>query len=436
MDTDCGGFMAQKSIRPLLDDPKIAKLADKALRNLFTVQFRLGMADPVNVQPAWASYDMSVVNTPEHQALAKEAADQSLVLLQNSKNTLPFTPQKGLKIAVMGREAEATGNMQGNYFGTAPFLISPAMGLAAYGAVTSNNGSDIQKSVAAVKGQDVVVLVVGLQSEGAEPADEAEGHDRTSLLLPDNQDLYVEKVAAAAAAQSIPVVVVVMGGSPLDVSAIKANTNVLAIVWCGYPGQSGGVSIADLIFGAINPSAKLSVTWYPQSLTSLVPITDMGMRPNKTSGNPGRTYRFYTGTPVFKFGEGLSYSTFSHAIDAPVSITTAHFPSGLTLSALSKVRAGSVMVNTTNLSERDGAVAVMLFAASPNAGVGGEPIQSLVAFDKVHVRAGQSVVTELEIEAQHFALASITGERDVAKGVWKLWVGHDGRDQAVEVRVE
>jgi beta-glucosidase-like glycosyl hydrolase len=436
MDTDCGGFMGSKTMAALLSDSKVQALADRALKNLFMVQFRLGLADPVEVQPDWARYGMDVVNTAAHQALAKEAADQSMVLLKNTNGALPIVKAGGSrKIAVMGREAEATSNMQGNYFGTAPYLISPADGLKAYGTVYSDNGSNISKSVSAVVGTDLVVLVVGLQSEGARPADEAEGHDRSSLLLPDDQDDFVEQVSAAAAKVNSPVVVVVMGGGPLDLTAIKANRDVDAIMWCGYPGQSGGASIADTIFGQNNPSGKLSLTWYPEELTKQVAITDMGMRPNKTSGNPGRTYRFYTGSPVFKFGEGLSYSTFRHELMAPLQISESQFPSERSLSSLSKTSVATLAVNTTNLSERHGAETILVFAAPPNAGEDGAPIQSLIAFDKVHVRAGQTVVTELSIESQHFTLATLPGERSVAKGAWKLWVGHDGQDRAITINV-
>ena len=293
MDTDCGGFMSSRTMTGLLADKDIAALADTALKNLFMVQFRLGFADPVDEQPDWINYNMSVVDTPAHRQLAKEAADQSLVLLKNDDKTLPLTPQgapgkRTTKLAVVGREALATGNMQGNYYGQAPYLISPAKGMEAYGDVTSMDGSDTNKAVAAVSGKDAVVLVVGLQSEGARPADEAEGHDRSSLLLPDNQDDFVAKVAAAAAKDKIPVVVVVMGGGPLDISAIKANKDVGAIIWCGYPGQSGGDAIADAVFGTTNPSGKLTMTWYPEELTKQVPITDMHMRPNKVRRHRNR----------------------------------------------------------------------------------------------------------------------------------------------------
>jgi len=196
------------------------------------------------MQPEWINYNQSVVDTSAHRALAKDAADQSLVLLKNDAKALPLQPRDKLTLAVMGREAQATTNMQGNYYGTAPFLVSPVKGLESYAKVISNDGSDISKSVEAVKSVDAVILVVGLQSEGAKPADEAEGHDRTSLLLPGNQDDLVEKVSAAAATEKKKTIVVVMGGGPVDISKIKQNPNVDAIMWCGYPGQSGGDAIA------------------------------------------------------------------------------------------------------------------------------------------------------------------------------------------------
>eukprot|EP00912_Choanoflagellata_sp_UC4_P002009 UC4_evm6s1289 len=413
MDTDCGGFMNSKTMSELLNQSDISALADIALKNLFMVQFRLGFADPVSVQPDWIKYGEEVVNTPEHQALAKEAADQSMVLLKNDNKKLPLSGKNGMKIAVMGREAEATSNMQGNYFGTAPYLISPAKGLASYGTIISNDGSDISKSIAAVDGQDLIVLVVGLQSEGARPADEAEGHDRTSLLLPGNQDDFVKEVSSVASKKNIPVVVVVMGA-----------------------GQSGGDAIADVIFGKVNPSGRLTMTWYPEQFTKQVTITDMHMRPNSTSGNPGRTHRFYTGTPVFPFAFGLSYSDFNSVLSTPKLVPAIKFPEDLTLSTLSKIVITKVDVNTTNLSERDGAEVIFIFAASPNAGKNGEPIKSLVAFDKVHVPAGGSVMTTLDIKSQHFTLTSITGERSIARGVWKLWVGYDGEGDAIDVELK
>ena len=97
-----------------------------------------------------------------------------LVLLKNDNNALPLKAHAGMKIAVIGRNAKATTNMQGNYFGQAPYLISPLAGISKYVNTTTADGTDISAATALVDEADVVVLVVGLTSEGQEPADEAE----------------------------------------------------------------------------------------------------------------------------------------------------------------------------------------------------------------------------------------------------------------------
>ena len=287
------------------------------------------------VQVPWSGWGEEVVNTAAHQALAKEAADQSITLLKNQANTLPLAAKTragaGMRVAVMGRNANATANMLGNYFGTAPYLISPLEGLGHYAKTSYNDGASIASAVAEVAHVDAVVstaagivnrvatasfsdvsrwcwngqvLVVGLLSDcslngkrahgsacDGGKSDEAEGHDRTSLLLPGTQNALIAEVSAAAAKQRKPVVLVIMSGGPLDVTAAKMDRNVGAIVWCGYPGQSGGLAVADVLFGTTNPAGRLTLTWYPESFTKQAKITDMGMRPNPLTHNPGRSYR-------------------------------------------------------------------------------------------------------------------------------------------------
>ena len=436
MDTDCGGFMGNTTMAPLLKEAAFKPLVQTALERLFTIQLRLGIADPVAKVP-WAHYGAEVVNTPAHQALAKEAADQSIVLLKNTNKTLPLERKKAMSLAVMGRLANATTNMQGNYFGRAPYLISPVAGLQAYGTVAWTDGHDVAVAIKMAVAADAVVLVVGLTSDGGRPADEAEGFDRTSLLLPGAQDAFVAAVSAAAGKKGIPVTVVVMGGGALDLSAIKANDDVQGIMWCGYPGQSGGAAIADVVFGVTNPSAKLTLTWFPEELTKQVAVTDMHMRPNATTGNPGRTYRFYTGDPVFRFGEGMSYTTFEHTVTTPPvwTVLSEDFGRGMDLSSLSKIVGATVSVSTVNTGDRDGAEIVQLYVAPPGAGVGGKPLRSLVAFEKVLISAGATATTVLEVAAQHLTVTDHRGVRQIVKGEWMVWVGADGEDTAATLLV-
>lgn len=187
MDIDCGSYMGKDTMVSLLTkgDVKI-HFVDAALRHLFRVQFRLGFADPPSLVP-WAAFGAEVVNTAEHRALARDAAEQTFVLLKNDAGTLPLSRKP--KLAVVGRNAKATQNMQGNYYGEAPFLVSPLDGLKKHaGSIVFDLGEDIANATKLVQEVDAVVLVVGLTSEGQQPADEAEGHDRSSLQLPEHQD--------------------------------------------------------------------------------------------------------------------------------------------------------------------------------------------------------------------------------------------------------
>eukprot|EP01043_Picozoa_sp_COSAG02_P022809 COSAG02_NODE_1196_length_13929_cov_17.931039_10_plen_517_part_00 len=482
MDTDCHGSMQKGRglmtptlmLKLLETDPAVEAMGDTALKHLFAVQFRLGFADPVSKVP-WATWDEAYVNTPAAQQLAAEAASQSIVLLKNDARTLPLkgvgkTMNKAMTVAVLGRNANATSNMQGNYFGTAPFLISPVTGIDNYAATVYSDGVDTEAAVKMVADADAVVLVVGLLSDcslegkrapGAACAlgksDEAEGHDRTSLLLPGNQDALITDVATAASKKRVPVVLVVMSGGQVDISEHQNNPHIGAIVWCGYPGQSGGAAIADVIFGKTNPAGRLTLTWYREEFTKQVEATDMGMRPNKSTGNPGRSYRFFTGEPLYHFGHGLSFTSFEHklVVVGPATLdssvieaagreqATTHgagaSETSLSLSLLSKTTVLSLQCNTTNVGDYDGAEAIMLFAAPPGAGAEGRPLKSLVDFDRVFLQKSSSATTRFDIMAQHLTVATAQGEsavrREAARGSWKFWVGVDGQDDAVTLNV-
>jgi len=234
------------------------------------------------------------------------------------------------------------------------------------------------------------------------------------------------------------VVMVVMGGGPLDISAAKASAGVGAIIWCGYPGQSGGTSIADAIFGKTNVWGKLSLTWYNEDFAKKVNAEDMGMRPNAKTGNPGRTYRFYTGTPVYKFGEGLRYSTFNSAMDITKKTTDDVFAlvdkeSRMSLTHFTSTTVATATVNVANTGDMDGDEIVLLFGAPPAgvAGVNGNPIQQLVAYERVSVRAGETKSVNLDITTKALKLADKMGVGFTVKGEWRFWLGVKSADSTV-----
>jgi len=381
----------------------------------------------------WAQYNSSVVDTPAHRQLAAEAAEQSLVLLKNDNNALPWKAKSGMKVAVIGRNANATENMQGNYFGTPPYLVTPLQGISKFATTTYADGTDIDKAVAVATAADAVVLVVGLTSEGQRPGDETEGHDRQSLLLPLNQNALIAAVSKAAASAKKPVAVVTMNGGPVDLTDVKANADTPSLIWCGYPGQSGGDAIAKAIFGETNTFGKLTVTWYPASFSDQVKITDMGMRPNKKTGNPGRTYRFYTGTPVFKFGFGLSYTTIATWLSAPASVSLSAVNAELTKTRAKTSTVAQLSVAVKNTGSSAGDEVVMVFVAPPNAGLDGAPLQSLVAYDRVKLAVGEEVALKFDVASHHFTYANVEGLRTAPAGAWKVWVGTGNEVDATEI---
>ncbi|GAB4853431.1 hypothetical protein Ancab_017622 [Ancistrocladus abbreviatus] len=171
----------------------------------------------------------------------------------------------------------------------------------------------IRAATEAAAKADAAVVMVGLNQSM-----ETEGLDRVTLRLPQCQEKLVEEVARCAKDTVVPVI---MAGGPVDVSFSRNLSNIGGIMWAGYPGQDGGNAIAQVVFGDFNPSGRSPVTWYLQDYADQVPMKDMNMRPDKTRGFPGRTYRFYTRPSLYQFGHGLSHSTFYKYIkSAPSTI--------------------------------------------------------------------------------------------------------------------
>jgi len=406
---------------------------DGHLVNLFTILMRLGYFDPPDIQPFLNITFAAHVNTPDHQRLALQAAQEGIVLMKND-GSLPLKPT--MRLAVIGPNANNSAVMQGNYNGRAPFLIPALVGIQSYATqVQYDYGCDISSNItdffsaacSAAKQADAVVLVMGLNETM-----EDEGMDRTVITWPGVQPQLISLIASQCVSSStVPVVLVIYSGGPVDISTELANARVNAVLWAGYPGQSGGQAVADVLFGAVSPSGRLDHTWYPAEFVSQVPLTDMGMRPNSSSGNPGRTYRFYTGTPVLPFGFGLSYTTFRMVIQNTSSLVRA-LQRSLNARALQRqldsVRSrfelsplGDVDVLVTNTGSVSSDVSVLLFLIGPNAGQDGNPISSLVSFGRVRSLApGASELVHFPISADVFSYSSQVGQRTAIAGDWTL----------------
>jgi len=204
--------------------------------------------------------------------------------------------------------------------------------------------------------------------------------------------------------------------------------------------MEGGAAIADTIFGVTNSWGRLTQTWYAEDFVNQTAMVDFDMRPNSSSGYPGRTYRFYTGNPVYKFGDGLTYSKFESQLTVPSAVSLAQVEADLSTRPLQRDAQliGTATVTVNNTGDRDGDEVIMLFASPPSSGLGGAPLRHLVDFKRVHVMAGHSVIAEFDLRTLRFSFADVDGKRITRRGKWRFWVGPqgEGRPEVVSLRKE
>ena len=301
-DLECGNFYAQHA-QAALDNKTIVEAdIDQALERTFNVLVRLGYFDPPEQQP-YRQLSKADVDTPAARQLTVEAAQQSIVLLKNANKALPLDIKQlsNKKIALIGPTANATGLMQGNYAGRAPYLIDPVSAFQnvtqgqsitvtfAHGCnINDTDQSGFAEAIALAQSADVVIFFGGINE-----TIEREGHDRPSIDLPGVQLLLIQQLEKVVRS---PLHVVIMSGSSVDVTYVRDSNQCASLIWMGYAGQSGGLALANVMLGQYNPGGRLPITFYPASYVDAVSMFDMQMRPSPT--NPGRTYKFYTGQPV------------------------------------------------------------------------------------------------------------------------------------------
>ena len=234
----------------------------------------------------------------------------------------------------------------------------------------------------AVKAADVVVIAVG-GIFGHEAA------DRTNISLPADQINLIKTTAATAAAAKVTVVLLVVNGDPIALDGIKDAIGTIVDVFEG--GQSAGTAAAQILFGDYSPSGMMPFTTYPDDFVTKVAMSDMSMRPNATTGSPGRTYRFYAEAPLWPFGFGLSYTTWGY--------TWAAVPGQQQPAATLHGGGGGLQftVELSNTGGTDSAKTVQLYIRQTN--VADAPRRQLAALAKVFVPAGKTVSVPLNTSA-------------------------------------
>jgi len=243
------------------------------------------------------------------------------------------------------------------------------------------------------------VAVVGLTSdleaeETSFKLDGFSGGDKTSLDLPADQIAFLEQARATGK----PIVLVTMNGSPLNLQWGKDHAAAILEAW--YPGETGGTAAANLLTGKTNPSGRLPLTFY-RSVDDLPPFNEYSMK--------GRTYRYFTGTPVYPFGHGLSYTQFSYG---PLSVTPARGGASNGI---------SVTTRLTNSGRTAGEEVAQLYLGFPQRP--GVPRHALRGFQRVTLQPGESKTVRFDLSPRDLSSVKPEGVRWVANGTYRVSVG-------------
>lgn len=397
-------FLAEAIQRGLVSEAEL----DLALSRTMATRFKLGMFDPPEQVP-FSTIPLSVVGSPEHRQLAYEGALKSIVLLKNN-NVLPIS-QEIRSLCILGPNAASVDVLLGNYYGVSDSLSTFLEGIVARVApevrveyrvgtqLTIGNANAVDWTVHVAADSNLTIACMGLSpvlegEEGDAMLSTAAG-DRVDISLPEVQLAYLRKLAAAGAR----IVLVLTAGSPITLEEVQNLVEAIVYVW--YPGQEGGRALASILFGDQAPSGKLPLT-FPRSMEQLPAYDDYAMA--------GRSYRYMSEEPLYPFGFGLSYTTFSYT---DLSLDSRSIQPGdslgirFTLSNSGTVAAEEVV--QYYLSDLQASVPV--------------PFHKLIGFQRVHLEPGEQRQLEWSITPAMLELINEQGQSILEPGQFRISVG-------------
>lgn len=408
-DLNCGNTYAY-----LLAALKEELISEKDIRRsavrLMTTRMKLGMFDK---ETPFDQIPYDVIDCEEHQKLNEEVTRKSLVLLKNN-GILPLDKTKLKNVAVIGPNANSITVLNGNYHGTANryYTLLEAVRDALPGVrVNYSKGSHLYEykledpgyagdCLAEVKQQvdlaDVVILAVGMDEtiEGEEILNSEDfTGDKKDLRLPETQRNLIRTVIE----RNKPVILVNMTGSAVD---FEHGNYADAIIQAWYPGAMGGKAIADLIFGVYSPSARLPVTFYSNA-NHLPGFEDYSME--------NRTYKFFKEQPLYPFGYGLSYTTFTYS---ELNCRETMVP-GESVSL-------SVTVQNTGRMASDEVVEIYLRDEDASVRV---PVHKLVGCKRIFLQPDERKEVTFTIDAGQFCIINEDGEHLYESGFYTIYAG-------------
>ncbi len=401
---------------------------DESVRRIIRLILKAGLPGEAAHQGEGLSkrpeQDTPEVNTPEHQALARELAEEAITLLKNDRNVLPFDARKLRRLAVIGpNAAEMQVGGGGSSAVTPPYQVNPLDALRqkldgkveiAYeqgcGYQAGPEAERIQKAAGLAGSADAVVVFAGMPKYF-----ESEGSDRPHMALPGPQAELIRAVAAA----NPKTVVVINAGAPVEMPWID---DVAAVLLAYYPGLEGGNAITRILLGEVAPSGKLPVT-FPKRLEDTPAFINYpgGMEVHYGEGI-FVGYRYYDAKdiePLFPFGHGLSYTTFDYRdLQAPSEVEIGK-----------PVRVSLQVKNTGNCAAKE---IVQLYVGDRQASLA-RPVKELKGFRKLMLQPGEAQTIEFSLDSRAFAFYDPhRKEWIVEPGEFEILVGSSSRDIRVK----
>lgn len=425
VDIDMMGFAYTGSLAGLVRSGKVSEASiDRAVLRVLELKEAAGLFENPLTD---TSLEARVLNSPEHRALAREAAARSIVLLKNERRTLPLGGEIR-RVAVVGPLADDRRAVLGAWagLGKPEEAITYVQGLRSAGEVrgmqvTFSQGCSVEgesqemidAAVLAARDSDVIIAVVG---ESADMS--GEGYSRATLELPPSQVRLLEAMKQTGR----PLVVALAIGRPLALGWVDQHADAVVVTWHG--GSEAGNALADVLFGEVNPSGRLTTT-FPRT-TGQVPIYYNHKRTGRPHV-PGDRYKTGYGdlpiTPLYEFGYGLGYTTFE--------VTDVHADK-------SEYEAGEVVTleaTVRNAGDRDGAEVVQWYMRAGASSVT-QPVKELIAFERVEIRAGETKIVRTEMPSERLGYLDEEGRWVLEPGTVEVHAaGGHSRSQSVSVKV-
>ncbi len=400
------------NLKQLVEEGKISqKNLDRSVRNVLRMKFRLGLFD--NPYTDTSYFAKNRLSKSYKDSIALQLSKESIVLLKNENNVLPLS-RDVKRIALIGPFADNPNDPAGPWSGgyTPENIVTVLQGLK--NAVNNKTLIDVVKgcnvndsdysgfndAIEAAENADVVIVTAG-ESRGMS----GEAESKTNLNLPGIQEELISKIQASGK----PVIIILMNGRPLTINRISQS--IPAILECWYLGSQAGNAIAQVIFGDYNPSGKLPVT-FPRS-TGQIPLYYY----QKSTGRPFDDEDKYTSkytdspnTPLYPFGYGLSYTTFSY--------------DNLTVSknSIKKDEPVKVTVNVKNTGHYAGEEVVQLYIRDDYASVT-RPVKELKGFKRLNIMPGETKKAEFEITPGMLSFLDLNMEPVVEPGTFTVYAG-------------